>query len=372
MNNFIYDHCSEPATQVVQLDPPWDAPALGKVREPRHYQPDAGLQHAVNAALTLRRPLLLTGEPGTGKTELASHLAWKLHWGEPLKFETKSDSQAKDLFYRYDALGHFRAVQVQVKQAEHGYTPQTLRTQDFIHLGPLGLAILLALPKSELQRLNLSFLLDKAIADYGLATYSAPRCCVVLIDEIDKAPRDFPNDILNEIDSLYFRIPELAGEVSQEKIQADPVYRPVVVISSNSEKHLPDAFLRRCVYYNIPFPDDSEAGQARLKNIIRAHASVLAEDSPLLADALRLFYALRSEQLHKPPSIAELLAWLHLLRKEFKAELAQTLPFAGMENPLSHNTEMVARVKKTLGCLIKVADDWNQELEGILENWQEN
>lgn len=211
--------------------------------KPEGYLPDPGLADALRVALVLRKPLLLTGEPGTGKTECAAYLAWKLGYGEPLAFEAKSVSEAKDLFYTYDTLGRFHAK-------EEGKAAPDART--FIHFNALGEAILRTLA-------------GDAVADVVPPgwEHGAPRQSVVLIDEIDKAPRDFPNDLLNEVDRLYFRIPELGNRIKR----AAEGLEPVLVITSNSEKNLPPAFLRRCVYYHIPFPKE------RLETIVGfAHA----------------------------------------------------------------------------------------------------
>ncbi len=368
-----YDAEPTPATEPVTLPAPWDDPGEAE-RDMRHYRPDQGLQHAVNAALLLRRPLLLTGEPGTGKTELAAHLAWKLGWGRALRFDTKSTSQARDLFYTYDALGHFRAVQLRGVQPqkhweEKGDSDKTsARALDFITLNPLGLAILLSLEEAELTRRGLNELLNTSLQSHGLV-YGGPRCSVVLIDEIDKAARDFPNDILNELEDLSFRIPEISEDTTP--IRATPRLRPVVVITSNSEKHLPDPFLRRCVYYNIPFPD-----QAIMRDLIqrqnKADLGEMLNHSAFFGDALNLFYALRHERIRKKPSTAELLAWLYRLRHEFKAELAGEKPFADAAHPLAamwREPQQAPRVTKDLGILLKVKEDLEVEMPKLLSNW---
>ena len=287
---------------------------------PEGYVPDPGLVDAVNVALLLGQPLLLTGEPGTGKTTLAASVAWKLGLDEPLKFETKSTSTASDLFYHYNALARFH-----VAQAGAGAGAGQSRTLDFITYNALGVAILRANEESAVN----------AYLPEGFV-HGGRRRSVVLVDEVDKAPRDFPNDILNEVEAMYFRVPELAGAV----IAADPGLRPFLIVTSNSEKNLPDAFLRRCAYYHIEFPKGD-----RLRQII---ASRLGESpafrDPFLADALDLFDHLRNEGLRKPPSVAELLSWLVTLR--------QLAPEA--ENPLASVPDAPLR---TLSVLVKTAED---------------
>jgi MoxR-like ATPase len=260
---------------------------LEKVVDPAGYLPDPGLVDAVDVALMLRQPLLVTGEPGTGKTQLAASIAWRL--GLPrLLFETKSTSVARDLFYTFDSIRRF--------QASHASGAE-LDPRAFIQFNALGMAILRTLDPAVRAR----YLANDAQLD------APPQRALVLIDEIDKAPRDFPNDILNEIENLYFRVPELGNEM----IQADAALRPVVVITSNSEKSLPDAFLRRCIFYHIPFPDE-----ARLEQIVMARIpSVTAGAGSLLAEVLSFFDRLRGEQfgLRKRPGTAELIGWVNAL-----------------------------------------------------------
>jgi len=311
MNLFYNKEPPKPPSEPVQLPPLRQR----EQTRPENYLPDDGLIDAVNVALLLGQPLLLTGEPGTGKTQLAYSLAYQLGLGKPLKFETKSTTTARDLFYVYDALGRFHAAQA----AQLG-EKSNKKSVDYITYNALGLAIMLANRPEDVQEAFLPVDFDKKvnrILGPGFE-FTQPHRSVVLIDEIDKAPRDFPNDILNEIDERT----------------------PILVLTSNSEKLLPEAFLRRCIYYDIPFPN-----QKRLENIVEARLGTFAEpSSAFLSAALNIFFKLRDGGLRKKPSTAELLNWLIALRESDK----------GVDNPIATHPESVSR---TLSSLVKMADD---------------
>jgi MoxR-like ATPase len=227
-------------------------------------------------------------------------------------FETKSTSVARDLFYHFDNIGRFRAAQTPGAAADPVL---------FLTLNALGLAIALANPASEVGHiLPPNF------------RHEEQRQSVVLIDEIDKAPRDFPNDILNEIERLFFRIPELGNM----DVRAQPNLRPIVVMTSNSEKSLPDAFLRRCIFYSIPFPDD-----VRLEQIILSRLPGRVEPKArLLKDGIGFFDRIRQADLdlNKRPGTAELLNWIAAMLN-FGCEPAR---------PLAAQAASVARTLATL------------------------
>ncbi len=240
------------------------------------------LRKAVNVALALGMPLLVTGEPGTGKTRLAQSIAHDLGKLPLFRFQTKTASEAKDLFYRYDAIRRFQDIQdpeIKPKKA----------VEQYIACDALGKAILLTKPVSDtVARRYLPDNLKNA----------GPASSVVLIDEIDKAPRDLPNDILNEFEHLRFTIAETG-----ETFEIDPEYRPVLVLTSNSEKNLPDPFLRRCVFHHIEFPSKTQLRQIVEKRMPGAMARVDA--------AIKHLVAIRDTlDLKKKPATAEFLAWL--------------------------------------------------------------
>ena len=231
------------------------------------YLPGDEIIKVVNLSITLGRPLLLQGEPGCGKTRLAYFIAYAL--GLPLEVSyIKSTSRAKDLLYTYDAVARLYDAQIKRKASN-----EQLNKRKYIELGPLGRAILRA---------------------------QAGRRSVVLIDEIDKADIDFPNDLLWELDQLEFTISELGEEY---KAGDDPNVRPIVIITDNEEKALPVAFLRRCIFHYMEFPKSIE----RLQEIISLHYQVT---SPLTAKAINVIENLRHLDLKKKPGLSELIDWV--------------------------------------------------------------
>lgn len=270
--------------------------------KPSNYLMDSRLQRAVELAIALDKPLLVSGEPGTGKTQLARHVAHLLagqtagtpaaFLPEPIEFYTKSTTAATDLFYTYDAVSHFRSKDL-------------TDTSAFMDFTALGRARVLAHGRASaaLQTPRIQPLLDRCV---GLT--DKPQSSVVLIDEVDKAPREFPNDLLNEMESGEFRIREL--DFSLKKAQNDA--RVVVLLTSNFEKSLPNAFLRRCVFYHIPFPSDDQ-----LLEIVNLRLGL--SRSAAVSEALRRFREFRDQARQsssRVPSTAEFLDWLRVLRAD--------------------------------------------------------
>jgi len=264
------------------------------------------LVEAVNCAIALERPLLVKGEPGTGKTLLAHHVAEGL--GLPMEsWHIKSTSKAMEGLYVYDTLQ--RLNDARFGEGDVG------DIRSYIKLGPVG------------------------------RVFSAPNRQLLLIDEVDKADLEFPNDILRELDEMRFTVMETGDEVVAKE-------RPLVVITSNNEKELPDAFLRRCVFHFIEFPEPD-----MMRKIIEVHHPNV--DTTLLDQVLIKFYWLRGQpDLRKKPSTSELIDWIAALLRSGVSEekLENHIPFLGSLLKNEQDTAALADFEERGG---DMPSDWS-------------
>ena len=257
------------------------------------------LVDAVNCAIALERPLLLRGEPGTGKTLLAHHISTALGLAME-SWHVKSTSKAADGLYVYDTVQRLNDSRF------GGADVSDIRA--YIKMGPVG------------------------------RCFAAEDRRVLLIDEIDKADIEFPNDLLHELDEMRFTVTETGDEVAAAQ-------RPIVLITSNNEKELPDAFLRRCIFHYIEFPD-----VPLMKRIVAVHHPVL--DTALLDQCLLKFYWLREQpELRKKPSTSELIDWIAALgRAGMSAATIEThIPFIGSLLKTEQDSEAVKRYARQGG-----------------------
>ncbi|HQO02856.1 MAG TPA: MoxR family ATPase [Spirochaetota bacterium] len=254
------------------------------------------LKDSVNVSIALGRPLLIKGEPGTGKTLLAHSIAKSLG-KELIIWNIKSTTKAREGLYMYDTVQRLNDSRFGDRDVSD--------IKQYINLGKLGIA------------------------------FNAPEQAILLIDEIDKADIEFPNDLLNELDEMSFYIPE-----TSELIKA--INRPIVIITSNSEKELPDPFLRRCVFHYIDFPAES-----LMEEIVKVHFPDI--DKKLIKECMKKFYWIREfDMLRKKPSTSELIDWIQAITiggipaKNIEKEM----PFLGTLLKKQEDVELVANAGK--------------------------
>jgi MoxR-like ATPase len=254
-------------------------PDLAEFSGTGSYLTNPSLEAAVRCALVLQKPLLVRGEPGTGKTLLAEAIA-EAEGLELITWNVKSTTRAQDGLYHYDTVQRLYDSRFGDRNVSD--------IREYIHMGPVGRA------------------------------FQSGKRVVLLIDEVDKADIEFPNDLLHELDRMRFTVAETGDVVAAE-------HRPIVVITSNAEKELPDAFLRRCIFHFIDFPD-----RDLMSRIVEVHHPGLNDQ--LLEQALEVFYQIRGlERLRKKPSTSELVDWISMLlaRSEKSVELSSQLPDLG-------------------------------------------
>ncbi len=259
-----------------------------------NYIASRALMEIVNVAMILGKPLVIKGEPGTGKTLLAHSIAEAVQ-KKLLIWNIKSTTKAKDGLYVYDTVQRLNDARFKDRDISD--------IRQYIKMGKLGQA------------------------------FSATEQVILLIDEIDKADIEFPNDLLNELDEMSFHINELDEEVRA-------LHRPIVIITSNSEKELPDAFLRRCVFYYIEFPDEE-----MMESIVKVHYPDI--EDKLMREAIKKFYWLRQvDGLRKKPSTSELLDWIKAISMGGLdlSKYTTELPFLGALVKSEQDTEKVAKV----------------------------
>ncbi|MCU0821375.1 MAG: MoxR family ATPase [Spirochaetes bacterium] len=255
------------------------------------------LRDNVNVAIALKRPLLVKGEPGTGKTLLAHSIA-KGIGKELIIWNIKSTTKAQDGLYVYDTVQRLNDARFGDKDISD--------IKQYIKLGKLGE----------------SFVTDKQV--------------VLLIDEIDKAEIEFPNDLLNELDVMNFYIPETRETISAKQ-------RPIVIITSNSEKELPDPFLRRCIFHFIEFPEEK-----LMEDIIRVHYPGIEKN--LLKESMKFFYWIREfDMLRKKPSTSELIDWIQALVVGgiSPGKIEKDMPFLGVLMKKKEDLDVVTKLDKT-------------------------
>ncbi len=261
------------------------------------YLTNDALEAAVNCALALERPLLVKGEPGTGKTLLAEAIAESMS-AELIHWPVKSTTRAQDGLYIYDTVQR-------LYDARFG-DGDVKDIRRYIKMGPLGRA------------------------------FSSEKRVVLLIDEVDKADVEFPNDLLHELDRMRFVVGETGDEIVAKE-------RPIVIITSNNEKELPDAFLRRTVFHFIDFPDAE-----LMKKIVRVHHPKLEQS--LIDQAVVAFYQLREvPRLRKRPTTSELVDWIAVLKRAGigNERFVRELPFLGVLLKKEQDVDLIGQAKKS-------------------------
>jgi len=277
------------------------------------FVPGDSLETAINTAIAVGEPLLITGEPGTGKTQSAYYAAFKLDVEPVFHFQVKSDSTAKDLLYNFDMIKYFHDANIRYFDTLDKNYNCGLNKDDNYNINENELDKKNS-TQNNIKKLDKKDYIEKRVLWLAfLKAQKENHSVVLLIDEIDKAPRDFPNDLLHELDKMEFIVKETEPE---EKISCPNNLKPIVFITSNSERRLPEPFLRRCVYHHINFDDNliKEAVYAREKEYKKINPNI---NKDFLDLAISRFIELREENLRKKPATGELLVWINVLAAAF-------------------------------------------------------
>jgi MoxR-like ATPase len=306
---------------------PWDmakAVPAGAAPKPPNYLVSKELAAASWVALLLRQPLLLTGDPGVGKTRFAEKLASDLGLGAPSVIQVKSTTTGRELLYRFDDLARFRDASIVRKSNAPGgpagpAEPAMKSMISYVQLQGLGRAIVRSAGAAAAVKLDPSLDRREIFGDLASqenltlgqvfprefdGTDGSPRFTLVLVDELDKAPRDTPNDLLAEIEQMAFRFDELGFEV-----RAQPAFKPIVIVTSNAERNLPDAFLRRCVFYRIETPTPEA-----MSLIAAARLGDIDANCKLMTSVIDFYKTVAARATEKKPGTAEFIALVAYLR----------------------------------------------------------
>jgi len=285
---------------------------LTKAQDIGSYQPSESLVSVLEMAISLGRPLLLAGKPGVGKTQFA-------HWvanqtiedfnKNVFQFNTKSTSVFADLFYEYDAVSHFRDANINTSLIDR----EVKTAANYITLTALGFAVFCAKGNNHADDEELSKIIQQSKLKLKIGADDLKSKSVVLIDEIDKAPRDFPNDLLYEIENLSFSIKEINKTIKLNDTEKENV---VIILTSNDEKNLPDAFLRRCLFYYIDFPSEAELKAIVAKKLTIDGSTFSQSELDGLNEKISWFFKIYgAKNIDKKPSTSECIDWINYLKE---------------------------------------------------------